>query len=310
MRSTFLPLSLLLASVLPALAQVSKESKYTPYVHTSGVTGTVTVVGSDVFDTIFSQWAAGLQRHGITARFAPEGSTAGVLALMENQAHVASMSRDMSKSELSEFGGARPTRLVVGVDALVIFVNPSNPIKSVTLEQLDAIYSTTRKQGGKSMITTWGALGVKDPAWENRKISLYGRDEFAGPRASFRDKVLLKGEFRPGIAVKEDASAIIEAVSLDSGGIGYASIADLSSLVKAVPIIGSSGNPVLPSSETITKGDYPLSNFLYMYVKPPIAPTTQAFLSYVLSEDGQRAVSSGHIAIPPDVAKEMAKKLR
>lgn len=307
MRSTLFTLTLAFTAALPGLAQAGK---YAPYVHPTGVSGTIQVVGSDVFDTMFSQWAGGLQRYGITAKYAPEGSTAGVLALMENQAQVASMSRDMSKSELSEFAANRPVRLVVGVDALVIFVNPSNPIKHISLEQLDAIYSTSRKQGGKGMITTWGALGIKDPAWENRKISLYGRDEFAGPRASFRDRVLLKGEFRPGIAVKEDASAIVEAVSLDSGGIGYASIADLSSLVKAVPIVGPSGTPVLPSTETITKGDYPLSNFLYMYVKPPLQPTTQAFLSYVLSEDGQRAVASGHIAIPPDVAREMARKLR
>lgn len=303
--------SLIAALVLLASAALhAQTARYAPYVHPTGVAGAVSVVGSDVFEPIFNQWAAGLQRYGITARFAPEGSTAGVLALMENQAQVASMSRDMSKLELSEFGAVRPTRLVVGVDALVIFVNPSNPIKSITLEQLDAIYSTTRKQGGKGLITTWGALGIKDPAWENRRISLYGRDEFSGPRASFRDKILLKGEFRPGIAIKEEASALVDAVSLDAAGLGYSSISDLSSLVKAVPIVGSSGNPVLPSTDSITKGEYPLSNFLYMYVKPPMTAPVVAFLSYVFSEEGQRAMGSGLIPIPADVTREMIRKLR
>jgi len=303
-------ISMILGTAIALVAQPDKESKYAPYAHPAGVAGTVTVVGSDVFEPIFNQWSTNMQRYGIVTKFAAEGSTAGVLALMENQANVASMSRDMSKSELSEFGANKPTRLVVGVDALVIFVNPSNPIKNVTLEQLDAIYSTSRKQGGKGLITTWGALGLKDSAWENRKISIYGRDEFSGPRASFRDKVLLKGEFRPGITVKEDAGSMVESVSLDSGAIGYSSISDVSSLVKAVPIVGPSGAAVLPSTESITKGDYPLSNFLYMYVKQPLSPAVQAFMTYVLSDEGQRAVGTGHIPIPADVAKEMLRKIK
>jgi phosphate transport system substrate-binding protein len=307
MHARTLVAALVLFASMSAHAQAAR---YTPYMHPAGVSGTVSAVGSDVFEPIISQWTAGLQRYGITAKFTPEGSTAGVLALMENQAQVASMSRDMSKTELSEFGATRPTRLVVGVDALVIFVNPSNPIKSITLEQLDAIYSTTRKQGGKGLITTWGALGIKDPQWENRRISLYGRDEFSGPRASFRDKILLKGEFRPGISIKEEASALVDAVSLDGSGMGYSSIADLSSMVKAVPIIGSSGNPVLPSTDNITKGEYPLSNFLYLYVKPPMTPPVAAFINYVYSEEGQRAMGTSLIPIPADVAKEMIRKLR
>lgn len=310
MFRSVLPLLFAALAGLMLQGQQSRESKYTPYVHPSGVSGNVVVVGSDVFEPIFNQWAPGLQRYGISTKFLPEGSTAGVLALMENQGDVACMSRDMTKSEVTEFGTSRPVRLVVGVDALVVFVNQSNPIKSISLEQLDAIYSTTRKQGGKGLLTAWGAIGLRDPQWENRKITLYGRDEFSGPRASFRDKVLLKGEFRPGITLKEDAAGIVEAVSLDSAGIGYASIADVNSLVKAVPIVGPSGNGVLPSAETITKGEYPLSNFLYMYFKQPLSPVTNAFLKYVLSDEGQRAVGMGQIPIPSDVAKEMLKKLQ
>ena len=302
-------LVLSLLTLLAAIPAVAQAGKFTPYVHPAGVTGSVTVVGSDVFEPVMNLWAAGMARYGIAVKFASEGSTAGVLALMENQAQVASMSRDMSKSELVEFGASKPVRLVVGVDALVIFVNPGNPLRSISLEQLDSIYSTSRKQGGKGLITTWGGLGIKDPLWENRKIAIYGRDEFSGPRASFRDKVLLKGEFRPGITLKEDAAALVEAVSLDGGGIGYASISDLSSMVKAVPVIGSTGLPVLPSTDSITKGEYPLSNFLYLYAKQPMLNTVAAFLSYAFSDEGQRAVGSGLIAMPHDVAKEMTKKI-
>ncbi len=303
-------LSALLCLSLPLIAADNKEAKYANYVPTSGLSGTINVVGCDVFDGIFSEWSLNLQKYGITPKYAPEGSTAGVLALMEDQAQVASTSRDMTKSEMTEFGQTRPIRLIVGVDALVVFVHPSNPIKSISLEQLDAIYSTTRKQGAPGLITTWGQLGIKDPGWENRRISIYGRDEFSGPRASFRNRVLLKGEFRPGINIREDSAAVVEGVSLDNAAIGYASIADLNSLVKAVPIVSTSGNAVLPSTASITRGDYPLSNFLYMYVKPPISPLVQSFLSYVLSDEGQKAVGTGHIPLPVDVAKDMLKKIR
>ncbi|HWQ07627.1 MAG TPA: substrate-binding domain-containing protein, partial [Holophaga sp.] len=236
--------------------------------------------------------------------------------LLEGESLIASMSREMTKSETVAFQGKYgypPTRIVIGVDALVVFVHNTNPITSLTLDQLDAMYSSTRKQGAKDPITSWGGLGLGGD-WATRRITLCGRDENAGARGFFRDKVLLKGDFRPGVSTLDDSSSIIEAVSLSPSAIGYASIADVSSLVRIVPIVTASGAKVVPTPDTILKSDYPLTYFLYLYVnKVPgkaLPPAVFSFLTYALSKEGQSAVAVTQIPIPADVARSMWNKLQ
>jgi phosphate transport system substrate-binding protein len=288
------------------------------YKPSANLTGTVNLVGSDTMSPIVNYWFSGFQKYhpAVTLRSTAEGSTAGVLALLEGETQIATMSREMSKAEVVAFQskfGYPPTRIVIGVDALVVFVHNMNPIGSLSVEQLDAMYSITRKQGGRDPLTTWGTLGLTGD-WANRRVTLCGRDENAGSRVFFRDKVLLKGDFRPGISTLDDASSIVEAVSLSTSGIGYASIADVSSLVRVVPIISASGTKVTPTPDTILKSDYPLTYFLYLYVnKAPgksLPPAAFAFLTYTLSREGQSAVAVTQIPIPADVSKSMWNKLQ
>lgn len=304
---------------LACFAQTGKvDPNLPPYKAAPGVTGTITVVGSDTMDSIINLWYAGFRKlhPDVTLKASTEGSTAAYLALLEGDSLIGSMSREMSKSESAAFVakyGYAPTRVVVGLDALVVFVHPSNTIPSLSLEQLDAIYSTTRKQGGKEALTTWGSVGMNGDL-ANRKITLYGRDENAGARQSFRDRILLKGEFRPNVVALDEAPSLVERVSLDSGGIGYASIADATSLVRPVPILTSSGSRALPTVEGISKGDYPLTHFLYLYInKAPgksLPPQVLAFLTYALSKEGQTAVALGNLSIPADVARSMLVKIQ
>lgn len=314
----------LFAAVIALAASVSQaqairvDSNLPLYKPASGVNGTVNLVGSDTLSPIVNLWFSGFHKFhpDVALKSTDEGSTAGVLALLEGESLIATMSREMSKSETVAFTGKYgypPTKIVIGLDALVVFVHSMNPIPSLTLEQLDDMYSTTRKQGGKDPITTWGALGLSGE-WTNRRITLCGRDENAGARGFFRDKVLLKGDFRPGVASLDDASSIVEAVSLSPGAIGYASIADVSSLVRIVPIISASGTKAIPSPETILKSDYPLTYFLYLYVNKapgkPLPAATFAFLTYALSREGQTAVAVTQIPIPADVSRSMWNKLQ
>jgi phosphate transport system substrate-binding protein len=307
----------LVASIAPAQA-IKVDNNLPAYKPSSGVVGTVNLVGSDTFSPIVNLWFSGFHKYhpDVILRSTDEGSTAGVLALLEGESLLATMSREMSKSEVVAFTGKygyAPTRIVIGLDALVVFVHTMNPIQSLTIEQLDAMYSSTRKQGGKDPITTWGALGLTGE-WVTRRITLCGRDENSGARGFFRDKVLLKGDFRPGVSSLDDASSIVEAVSLSPGAIGYASIADVSSLVRTVPIISSTGTKSIPTPETILKSDYPLTYFLYLYVNKapgkPLPSAVMAFLTYALSRDGQSAVAVTQIPIPADVSKSMWNKLQ
>ncbi len=318
MRLILLGLSLALTTVLSQAQSIKVDGNLPSYKPTTGVSGQVNVVGSDTLSPIVNLWFSGFQKlhPNVTVKSTAEGSTAGVLALLEGESLVASMSREMSKSEMVAFQGKfgyPPTRLVIGLDALVVFVHSTNPIPSLSLEQLDAIYSTTRKQGGKDPITSWGALGLSGD-WANRRITLCGRDENSGARGFFRDKVLLKGDFRPGVANLDEASSIIEAVSLSPSAIGYASLADVSSLVRAVPIVTASGTKALPSADTILKSDYPLTYFLYLYVNKapgkPLPPAVFSFLTYALSKEGQSSVAVTQIPIPADVSRSMWNKLQ
>lgn len=318
MRTSLLAVTLALAAVVSPAQSIRVDANLPPYKPAAGVAGTVNIVGSDTLSPIVNLWFGGFQKFhpSVNCKSTAEGSTAGVLALLEGETHIASMSREMSKSETIAFQGKYgypPTRVVIGLDALVVFVHSTNPISSFSLEQLDAMYSTTRKQGGKDPLTTWGALGLSGD-WANRRVILCGRDENSGSRVFFRDKVLLKGDFRPGVNNLDDSSSVIEAVSLSPGGVGYASIADVSSLVRPVPIVSASGTRVIPSPDTILKSDYPLTYFLYLYVNKapgkPLPPAVSAFLTYALSKEGQSAVAVTQIPIPADVSRSMWNKLQ
>lgn len=318
MRPSLLVASLLLATTCLQGQTVRVDSALPAYKPTGNISGNVHVVGSDTLSPIVNLWFGGFQKFhpSISLKSTAEGSTAGVLALLEGESLVATMSREMTKSEVVAFQGKYgypPTRLVIGLDALVVFTHTTNPLSSLNLEQLDAIYSTTRKQGAKDPITTWGALGLGGD-WANRRITVCGRDENAGSRGFFRDKVLLKGDFRPNVAALDDPSSVIEAVSLTPSAIGYASIADVSSLVRVVPIVSSSGTRAVPTPETILKSDYPLTYFLYLYVNKapgkPLPPAVFSFLSYALSREGQSSVAMTQIPIPADVSRSMMTKIQ
>jgi phosphate transport system substrate-binding protein len=316
MRPTLLALAL--ASVLAQAQSIKVDTNLPAYKPATAVAGLVNIVGSDTLSPIVNLWFSGFSKFhpNVTMKSTAEGSTAGVLALLEGESLIATMSREMSKSEVVAFQGKYgypPTRIVIGLDALVVFVHSTNPIASLTLEQLDAIYSATRKQGGKDPITTWGALGLTGD-WAARRITLCGRDENSGARGFFRDKVLLKGDFRPGVANLDEASSVIEAVSLSPSAIGYASIADVSSLVRIVPIVTPSGVKAIPNPDTILKSDYPLTYFLYLYVNKapgkPLPSPVFSFLTYALSKEGQSSVAVTQIPIPADVSKSMWNKLQ
>ncbi|WP_005035933.1 PstS family phosphate ABC transporter substrate-binding protein [Holophaga foetida] len=317
MRFSAPSLLLALVSVFGS-AQVARIDPNLPsYKPPVGFTGTVNLVGSDNLESIVHQWFGQFRKYhpDVTLKVSSEGSTAGVLALLEGESLIATMSREMSKSEVMSFQskfGYPPTRVVIGLDALGVFVHPSNPIQALSLEQLDAMFSTTRKQGARDSITTWGGLGVTGEM-ANRRIMMYGRDENAGPRVFFRDKVLLKGEFRPGIPALEDSSSVVEGVSLSPGAIGYAPVSEITSFVKLVPIMVG-GAKVTPTLDTIMKSDYPLTHFLYLYVNKapgrPLPPAVQGFLTFAFSKEGQTSVATSGLPIPADVAKAMLNKIQ
>jgi phosphate transport system substrate-binding protein len=321
MTSKLAALLCLAAVAAPAAAASTTkvDAALPPYRPTSGLSGTLAVGGSDSLDPAVQIWLTSFRalHEKVNVKSSAQGSESGFLCLLENTCTVATMSREMTRAEVSSFEGKygySPTRVVVAVGALAVFVHASNPISAISPEQLDAIYSMSRKAGLKDPLTTWGQLGLGGD-WAGRRITPYGRDEHSGTRSFFKEKVLLKGDFRPNVNSMGDPQSLTEAVSLDATGIGYGSFNDANSLMKTVPIIQASGQPAVPTVDAILKGDYSLVRFFYVYLnKPtgkPLPPLAAAFLQYILSRDGQTGVASiGLIPVPADLANATLQRIK
>jgi phosphate transport system substrate-binding protein len=198
------------------------------------------------------------------------------------------------------------TRLVVALDALAIYVNKNNPVRRITLGQLDGIYSQTRLSGWDRKVEHWGDLGLGG-RWRKRPITFYGRDEKSGTRSFFDERILQKGGLlRAGYQVR-DQWGIEESVSKDAGGIGYGPANYANPDVRMLPVLAWSGMYYLPTVENVINGRYPLTRKLNLYVDKepgkPLPTALSAFLKFVLGTQGQRLVQEyGSVSINKELA--------
>lgn len=289
-----------------------KEVALPAYTAERPVSGELKSVGSDSMEPLMSLWGEDFKKFHprVTTLFICKGSGTAPKALIEGSALIGHMSREMSDQEIAAFQakfGYTPTRIPVAVDALVVYVNANNPIKQLRMEEIDAIFSTTRKGGAKSDLLTWGDLGLGGD-WKQRDIQAYGRDENSGTRAFFKEHVLKKGDFKPSVKAFMDQFAVVEAPAVDGGGISYGPLQYANRMVKGVPVASfKSDRFVEPTLNTIQKATYPLTRFLYIYVNKhpgkPLDPTVKEFLRFVMSKEGQAGVSTfGAVGIPGDLA--------
>lgn len=293
--------------------------EYTPS-GDAAIQGTLMCVGSDSMDPLVQLWASNFQQSHprVTFSILSKGSGTAPKALIAGVTKVGHMSREMNAEELAQFQakfGYAPTRVVVAVDALAVYVNANNPIRSLTLEQVDAIFSSSRKGGHSEDVATWGDLGLKRE-WRMRSIQPYGRDENSGTRVFFKEHALKKGDYKSNVKAVPDQFALVEAPAVDVTGISYGPIQHSVRMVRAVPLIDFKGDkPTVPTVENILNGKYPLTRFLYLYVnrKPghPMDPVVREFLTSILSRQGQKAVAEfGAIPLPADMAVQNLGKVR
>lgn len=300
-------------------ATSAKDVSLPAYTAERPVSSELKSVGSDSMEPLMVLWGEDFKKFHprVSTLFICKGSATAPKALIEGSTLMGQMSREMTDQELTAFQakyGYAPTRIPVAVDALVVYVNANNPVKQLRMEEIDAIFSTTRKGGAKSDILRWGDLGLGGD-WKQRDIQAYGRDENSGTRAFFKEHVLKKGEFKPSVKAFMDQFAVVEAPAVDGGGISYGPLQYANRMVKGVPVASfNSDRFVEPTLEAIQKATYPLTRFLYIYVnKAPgkaLDPTVKEFLRFVLSKEGQAGVASfGAVGIPGDLAAMGAGKL-
>ena len=301
-----------------ALAGASLDPDLPDYKKSSGVSGNLSSVGSDTLANLMTLWAEEFKREypNVNIQIQAAGSSTAPPALTEATSNIGPMSRKMKDKEVAAFEkkyGYKPTAIPVAIDALAVYVHKDNPIKGMTIADVDAVFSSTHKCGGKDA-TKWGDLGMTG-SWANRSIQLYGRNSVSGTYGYFKKHALCKGDYKNTVNEQPGSASVVQSVSSSLNGIGYSGIGYKTSGVKAVALTKKEGKPfVEATNENSLSGKYPLSRFLYIYVNKspnkPLAPLEREFINMVMSKVGQEAiVRGGYIPLPANVVKRELAKL-
>jgi len=315
---TVLLSGLVALTALPALA-LDVDPKLHDYKSVSGISGKMKSIGSDTLNNLMTFWSEGFRSKypSVQIEIEGKGSSTAPPALIEGTAQFGPMSREMKAKEEADFEkkfGYKPSRARVAVDALAVFVHKDNPVKCLTLKQVDAIFSKTRKGGLSKDITTWGDLGLTGD-WANKPISLYGRNSASGTYGYFKEVALFKGDYKDGVKEQPGSSAVVQGVASDKYAIGYSGVGYKTADVRTVPLALEDGQTCYDANATNAySGDYPLARFLYVYMNQnpnqAMDPLRSEFIKYVFSKSGQLSViKDGFYPVSTDIAQSDMKAL-
>lgn len=316
------PLALALALAGSSLsAQAVKVDAAIPsYSKTSGVSGSVSSIGSDTLNNLMTLWAEGFRKQYPNVRIQIEGkgSSTAPPALIQGTAQLGPMSRVMKADEIDGFEkkyGYKPTPVRLAVDALAVYVNKDNPLQQLTMQEVDALFSKGRACGGKA-IANWGQTGLKDGNWASKPVSLYGRNSASGTYGFFKEHALCKGDYKDTVKEQPGSASVVQGVTEDKFAVGYSGIGYRTSGVKPLKLAAKKGGQYYGTdSADVYSGNYPLSRYLYVYVNKapnkPLDPLVREFLKFALSKEGQEVVvKDGYLPIPAKVAGEELAKIQ
>jgi phosphate transport system substrate-binding protein len=302
-------------------AQVQVDPALANYNPVQGVSGSIKSVGSDTMNNTMTLWAEGFLRMYPNVRIEIEGkgSTTAPPALIVGTSQFGPMSRAMKAAEIDQFQaryGYQPYALPTGLDMLAVYVHKDNPIAQtgLTLQQVDAIFSTNRKGGYPTDIRTWGDVGLTGE-WANKPISIYGRNSASGTYGYFKENALFNGDYKPSVKEQPGSSSVVQGVATDKYGIGYSGIGYITADVRAVPLAVNATSAKIPAtSEYAYTGEYPLARFLYVYVnaRPGAAldPLRREFIRYMFSRQGQEDVlKDGYYPVTNTIAAKISSDL-
>jgi len=273
----------------------------------SQLAGRLTATGSDTLAPLCLAWLEQLKaaHPQLSVEMQAGGSATAVKALIEGSTDLGPMSRSMSQAELDAFRarhGFEPTPVLVALDAIAVVVHPGNPLRQISLAEIDACYSSSRWCAARPAVEHWGDLGL-DGDWRDRPLRRYGRNTASGTFEQFRRLALCGGDYRPDVGQMMASAAVARAVSQDRLAIGVLSVGSVDDSVRALAVGGSDGRVVEPTANAVASSHYPLSRPLLIYLRQapgePLRPLVAEFLKVALSAHGQRRVpATGLIALP------------
>ncbi len=289
------------------------------YVKVSGVSGNVNSIGSDTLNNLMTLWAEGFRKQypSVKIQIEGKGSSTAPPALIEGTAQLGPMSRSMKNTEMDAFERKfryKPTAFPVAIDALAVYVNKDNQVKGLTMAQVDAIFSKSRRAGHPENIQLWKQAGVEDGLGVS-PISIYGRNSASGTYGFFKEHALKNGDYKDEVKEQPGSASVVQSVSEDEAGIGYSGIGYLTSNVRAVPLAEKEGMPFKEASQqNADNGSYPLWRHLYLYVNKapdkPLDPIVREFIKFIYSKEGQQVViKDGFFPLRADLTEKELKKL-
>jgi len=296
--------------------------KYKPKEDRKSIRGNLNCKGSTNVGALLKVWLPEFKKiyPSIEISMDFKGSSDGIKSLMNGTATVGAASRPIKQKEIDEFKiskGYAPTEIKVSLDALGIYVNRLNKVQTITIEELDAIFSKDRKLGFNKNIDTWKKLRKNS---DDKKINIYLFDKNSGTRSFFRHRVMLKGTYDQTKIKNEEfttTSQLLDALANDENGIGFGSIGINNFKVKTLSIAKRVNYPThKPCIKEIKNGEYPLTRFFYIYLDvPPNQPIPKMFYEFckfLLSYEGQTIVTQvGGLALSPQqIGTELSKMRR
>jgi phosphate transport system substrate-binding protein len=242
----------------------------------------ITVKGSDTMVILAQKWAELYMKNNpsATIQVTGGGSGVGITALINGTTDICNASRPMKQTEIEKLK-ARYNTLGVQIpcakDGITIFLNEANKVQELTLKQLSDIYQ------GK--IRNWKEVGGNDA-----EIRMYGRENSSGTYTYFHDEVV-KADYAANVQSLPGTAAVVNAVKKDVNGIGYGGAAYAVGVKHAKVKKDANSPAILPTAETIGKGDYPITRFLYMYMRNKPTGETKKYIDWILGPEGQRIVT-------------------
>jgi phosphate transport system substrate-binding protein len=244
--------------------------------------GKITVKGSDTMVILAQKWAELYMKSNPAAsiQVTGGGSGVGITALINGTTDICNSSRPMKQTEIEKLK-ARYNTLGVEIpcakDGITIFLNETNKVQELTIKQLSDIYT------GKTR--NWKELGGNDA-----EIRLYGRENSSGTYTYFHDEVV-KADYAASVQSLPGTAAVVNAVKKDVNGIGYGGAAYAVGVKHAIVKKDATSPAYLPTAETIGKGEYPITRYLYMYLRNRPTGETKKYIDWILSASGQAIVT-------------------
>ena len=242
----------------------------------------ITVKGSDTMVILAQKWAELYMKSNPSAviQVTGGGSGVGITALINGTTDICNSSRPMKQTEIEKLK-ARYNTLGVQIpcakDGITIFLNDANKVEELSIKQLSDIYQ------GK--IRNWKEFGGNDA-----EIRLYGRENSSGTYTYFHDEVV-KADYAASGQTLPGTAAVVNAVKKDVNGIGYGGAAYAVGVKHARVKKEDKSPAILPTPETIGKGEYPITRFLYIYLRNRPTGETKKYIDWILGQEGQMIVT-------------------